>query len=543
MSNIDFNNLLNPVGSVIHDNSKTNNRGISDRSFEVSDNNPYIGMIETSLESGKYNKDDIGDLYDKAYQWEADRQNWIEQLTVDQALKTEQREYDSPVSQVERYREAGINLDIQSATGKGGIGSGSGSLAGATSPDNAGSIGRTDNYANKYYTLAAIQTAGQFIQQIAGGASTIMDSISQMRNVSSTVRLNDAQAGLVNAQADSIDALLSGNLEAQQLDNTDKYLQNVGKLSSILENGFTDEQGISLLTAAQIPTELHSGYMDSIRQLHNRPEILADWNTNKVAQRYSEAENREYNDAYVSRMVHIIAEQQENQVNTGLYISQMDETLNRMLADSDYIDDMASIQIDTAKTDKQKMQQYMTEVKNYIDSYGDRIQYAADRCKDIDKEIAELEKKRLSRSNKKLTANEKAYLDSITDERFMIKYGAANDMMMFTNALNRFSRKAYLNGIMVNPDGTITTLNGKQKIVQFNQGMFDQVIQGTQSGIQIAKDAFSMVSSIGMLLLGMKGAGGILNNGSRAATQGFGRAAGSYGYKANINTNPYFSIQ
>ena len=80
-----------------------------------SQNNPYYQQ----LNSGFHRKGDQDALYELAVKWEADYSTTLENREYSEQLRDEQREYELPINEVIRNRQAGINLDI--AGGSAGV--------------------------------------------------------------------------------------------------------------------------------------------------------------------------------------------------------------------------------------------------------------------------------------------------------------------------------------------------------------------------------------------------------------------------------------
>lgn len=498
--NIDFENLLQPVGSLTERYKNEGNIRLAERNIALSENNPVLALLRGTEHTSV---DDMADLYDQAYQWEIDNANWLNQLRVDEAIKHEQREYDSYESQMARARDAGINLDLQSGNiGSGGSGS-SGTSSGAKGEFNP-LIGNTPTHSSTYVTMQAIATAGQLLESLGSSVNSISQGISSLRNSASMKRVSDSQAHLYSMQADEIDALLDGKVERQNLGNIQGFIVNSDQFSRILGKDFTDEQSAAVYAAAGIPEDHYGAYNDVVRSIQSRPEFERYWSDSKVGARWSKEQEKVYDEEYVANMVEQSAEiQQDSMINQGL-ISQMSLKLNQILSsDEDFIQEQAGSILGETTLNKDRVEQAYKEFSNYCLSYGERIDHSQKKLRRIDSELDEYKIDGRDKDGNivrvfrpDLTPAERAYCDALLDSRMLIKYGAANDMMLFTNAINEFNLQAYIKGEMVREDGSLKTLNGRAKISQFGEGMFRRGITGVQSGLDIANNAIGTVGSV-----------------------------------------------
>lgn len=528
--------MRTPIGVV-------DERGITDvygtggsvrHSGAISKNNPYYSSLMMAS-----NNQDKDALYELAIQWEADNANLQEQREYDRKVLEEQREYDSPLSQVQRAREAGINMDLTGGSGS-GSGVSSGSSAQLTPREIDDQTGQT-KFKNSYDTantvFNGINTAANVIGVLTSGATQLMDGISKLR-------LLGSQRELVEAQTNEISSLLSGK-------KFDQTTRQISMLSGMLHNGFKDEDSTALYDMYGIDENERAGYNNAIRMIHERPEVLSAWQENEIGNRASSKRSEVYNSEYFSRIIPAVAQAEESSVNNRLYISLIEESLNRILSmDPDYASNQAESLEKTAELGVKHAEQAYREFTNYCNSYGERIDYAASRCKDIDNELSSYDLKKGiyhytkngQKYARKMAEADYGYVDSLKDTRMLITYGAANDMMIFTNALNNFSRQAYLKSEMINKStGELLTLNGRQSIAQFTQGMFGDVINGVKSGGDIVKDAVTTVGNIFAMIYGMKAAGTLSNaNNSFATPKYVGGTTFDVGYSTTTGMIPIY---
>lgn len=310
------NNFTNPYGAVleyakeqrdqyIEENditAVTGKHGKIRHSGKFSSNNPYLSQLEVA--KGNQDKDA---LYELAVQWEADYANRQMQLEENRAILEEQREYDSPLAQTQRMREAGINPDLEGASVGSGSGNGSAQLANPGMADQTGQTKFSNKYDNTSLIFEGINTASGIVGTLTSGVSGIMNAVSTMKMLPSQIALNEANAGLSSAKANEVNALLEGkkkslNLSnvAQGIQNSTATLQQLAEFSHLIAPDTADFA--PHLKALGVEEANIAPYTDMIKQMHANPQMRDKYAKAELSARWSEAENAQYTDATVAEM-------------------------------------------------------------------------------------------------------------------------------------------------------------------------------------------------------------------------------------------------
>lgn len=482
MAEIDFNDLINPVGSTAW-HSQWNYKGVDDRAFHYSEGNPHMKLIEDMLKSKHYKPEEIGDLYAKAYQWEADQAKWIQQLEVDQAIKQEQREYDNAVNQVARSRAAGINLDVAGSSG--GSGSGTGTAAGATSPDNTSSIGRTDPYAGKYYQLAAIQTAAQFAQTMVDSTATIMGAVNSQRMLPSQINLNNAQAGLMDAEANEIDTLLTGKKKSIDLANTNAYLGQLAEMSHLLRPDATDEDFNTTLAGLGLAEEQIPTATNVIRQFHKDPLLLARFAQSKTQQRWSEVENAQYTEELVTQMVDLEKRTEYMQMQLDFETTDLQTKIATLLNTTEYAENNAELMIDTLDYNQDALELQAKQLSNDTTAYLEGLQQKAEVLNSIQSQrqaIIDYAEKQ----GRKITGNERATLDRLQAEYISLKTMFSNEFYKVKSSFLTAAQQRYQNYYRVNSKGMLNPASSLELYNMHSDVTFNDLLTHTKTAGDIA---------------------------------------------------------
>lgn len=380
------NNFTNPYGAVLEyarDQRDLEDNGITQvigkhgkvrHSGKFSSNNPYLAQLQVATEN-----QDKDALYELAVQWEADYANRQMQLEENRAILEEQREYDSPLAQVQRQREAGINPDLASG---GSSGASSGSQAQLTNPGMADQQGQTkfsNAYDNTSLVFEGINAAANSVSSFAGAFSSIISGIDLIKTLPSRTRLNESQAGLMDAQATEVNALLNGKKKSLDLSNVAKGIQNstatLQQLAQFAELISPDTADFAPhLQALGVEEANIAPYTDIIKQMHNNPEMRAKYATNTLAAKWSEAENAQYTEELIGRFVSselkIKAHEQAFQEDYAMVQAKIQHII---AADPNYARNTADLQIIDADFSRDKQNQLIAEFTRDVEVYAQNI--------------------------------------------------------------------------------------------------------------------------------------------------------------------------
>lgn len=365
-----------------------------------SSSNPYLAQLQVATKN-----QDKDALYELAVQWEADYANRQMQLEENRAILEEQREYDSPLNQVRRQRQAGINPDIAGSGGSGGS-TASGSSAQLTNPGMADQTGQTkfsNAYDNTSLVFEGINTAANLAGTLAGGVSGIMNAVSNMKVLPSQIALNEANAGLSGAKANEINELLAGNKKridlsnvAQGIQNSTATLQQLAEFSNLISPDTADFSPI--LRSLGVSDENIAPYSDIIKQMHANPQMRDKYAKAELSARWSEAENAQYTDGIVAEMTDmnykITYEQQHWQYQTTNLKNKISAALNTdTFVDRTVSNEMDSLllQGETIGIKRDEIVLAAKQLKNDTEAYLNSLKDRAATLKEMDKTIDLLE--------------------------------------------------------------------------------------------------------------------------------------------------------
>lgn len=327
-------NLINPVGSI------TNVYGSGGTPRHIGDfteNNPYLSQLRLAK-----NNQDADALFELAVQWQADYANRQMQLEENKAILDEQREYDSPLAQVQRQRDAGINPDL---AGSSGGSTSAGSSAQLTNPGLADQQGQT-KFSNKYDNTAlvfeGVNTALSGISTLTGAFSGISSTIAQFKKLPSEIALNEASAGLQNAQANEITSLLDGRKKSLALQNSAQTLGIVESLMPKINPDSTDEDFNNIVAAAGIPEELQPDVVKALKSAQSNPGFLANWKNQIVADRQAQAEMETFTGQVFQNLVEEGLQLREMQLDFDIMSQSIANKVQRFLTnDPQYAENLA----------------------------------------------------------------------------------------------------------------------------------------------------------------------------------------------------------
>lgn len=282
--------FLKPIGSVVeNDTGTTKVRGTygSVRHIGVfSDDNPYLAQL---LVANKNQDKDA--LYQQAVEAEADRSQDLWELDVNRQLRDEEREYNLPVNELARQREAGINPDVS-----GGV-SGSGSGSATSVPYISGTdVNSTPTYYNSYDNTSKVFEGMNATANVITAVTNFISGMNGLHEAVSTFQdrksFISSEAKIRNTDAEIASATKTNVIDSHSLQNQDmsyrnhlSKIQQLGELCSMLPKDATDEDIISFLSdlgyseSESVPlSKGMSRYMKTpqMQDFHNRNQIRAN---------------------------------------------------------------------------------------------------------------------------------------------------------------------------------------------------------------------------------------------------------------------------
>ena len=476
------NDLTNPVGSVpfqvIGEGGSTRHAG----SFYT--NNPYLEQLRVA--KGNEDKDA---LYERAVEWNADYYNLLEQRKYDKGVLDEQREYDSPIQQAIRAREAGINMDLGSAgNGGNGISSSNAQLAQREIKDQTAQTKFMNAYDNTQIVFEGINTAANLVSSIAGGYGTIMQGISTMMQLPSVIRSNNAQADLYGVQANEIDSMLSGKKKAQDLDNSERYMNQIGKLATAyLQPNFTDEEGTNLLTTMGIDPSEHARFMESVRGVHNNPKLLEEYNANQLAARQARIRNMMFDEGTVTKMVDL-AKQSELMTLQFKYADNalMASVSSALLSDESYTENLIDTELQSALGNKTQATVQTQNMLKDAESWGRLWDEKMAMCKQAKYDLEQI--KKLALTDGKWTAEELSNYNTAWINYMRVRDGLSTEFNQMRGAFIEVLQKRFERERMINGDGSLKNMDFIGALNYFSSMNFDNNFEMLPSGGEIVRN-------------------------------------------------------
>lgn len=207
-----------------------------DRSQGFSPENPYYQQMAYATK-----KSDLIELQQQAIRWEAEQQAYQQQMSDQERLRDEQREYESPAAQLARQRQAGINPDLAGSAGGSAAGS---SSAPISAPDLA------DAQAPDFVTpqeeaatiFDGINTAVSALSGITGTLNAGVDFARSLATFGDSVDMTHSVARSAEAAANVDEAIAGDNIQASQLATLRSRLSYIGESASLFRGDESDDE-------------------------------------------------------------------------------------------------------------------------------------------------------------------------------------------------------------------------------------------------------------------------------------------------------------
>lgn len=450
-------------------------------------NNPWVD----DMRQGSNNKD-IDAAYERAVEWEADWYNLQEQRAYNEAMRDEQRAYDSPLADLMRKRAAGYNPDI--ADGGAG-GAGAGSTSAGVPPMQIADQQAQSKFKNAYDDTAqvfqGIQTAGNFISSVASSFSSIVGGISALRKLPAELKLIDAQAtnmeasaNLSNVQAGEITALLSGKKEYQSLLND---AQSIANSNSILESLMNmsdrlnpDSDIAPILSAMGIGEDQHSAYKSAFGELMKNPHAVARYHAGKVAANRTKGQSAIFTQEYFTQLYDTTSRLDKMSADTALIRERINKSIAQLLQDSDYAENTAESQIVGSEMQLKSLEHSYEMLKKDIEAYAGYLVKHAGAVQTAQSRIDTLTKKGLGN----LSTREQVEYQFLTEVGLpSLNACGANDTQLINSILAEVQRNRYLSDTPERPN-----LNGQSSVLQDLSIYWGTLVNGAKNVNDIAHE-------------------------------------------------------
>lgn len=490
--------LKNVVGSIDENAYRVYGTGGNVRhAGQFSDNNPYLSQLRAAT-----NNKDKDALYERAVEWEADYANRQIQLEENRAILEEQREYDSPLAQIQRQREAGINPDIAGAGGSSAGGSGSAQLSNPAMADQTAQSKFSNAYDNTAEVFNGINTATNALSSFANFGGTLVSAIDTLSTLPSRVSLGDTQAYVADKTKDVAVEQAGANLSGTKLANAGKLLSNAsdtlnlfGSMSQFLTADSTEEDINNAFDYMQIPQEQRAGLQSGFQKYLSSPKAIAAYQESVKQQNDLVAYNTEFTPLVLSNL---------NNLNKKMMISEKQFSIKKNDFERNLLDlselynipekqtSLLSTEIGTQQTALQEMQMRlqdsmdsMVESFNFMDESKQKLQAEKDailnRANDLHRPLTSIEKAQIKTLTLQISQIDTKKASQVEDVADIVLRAEANGAFLEQNT---------------RADGNIRRGTGKRN--RQNQALnviFGRYYDGTMSNEQLGKEVMNYISS------------------------------------------------
>lgn len=233
-----------------------------------SPDNPAVPFLDVAT-----NNQDIDALFSRGVEWEFDLANYLRQRADARADLLEQREYELPINQVARERDAGINPDIAGSGGSGGVSSGSSATVNPVAmADQASNVNTKNSYETTDRVIAGINTGISLVQTFAGAATAATQMYEAFTLLPSRQRIASAQADQAETQA-AISAATKGDvIKGKGLQTAVQSAELVKTLASMFDEDATVESISAALPGYGVAADVLPGIAQSVYDYRKSPQ-------------------------------------------------------------------------------------------------------------------------------------------------------------------------------------------------------------------------------------------------------------------------------
>lgn len=473
--------LKNVIGSIDEDAYKVIGTGGNLRhAGNFSDNNPYLSQLRAAT-----NNKDRDALYERAVEWEADYASRQIQLEENRAILEEQREYDSPLAQIQRQREAGINPDIAGAGGSSAGGSGSAQLTNPAMADQTAQSKFSNAYDNASEVFNGINTTANFVSSLAGGISSVVDSFAKIKTLPSEVKLNEANAGLAEANANEVNQLLDGKKKSLDLGNVSRYMSNISGISKLLNVGFSDEEGTSMAKTMGIAEAEIPNYISTIRKVHEKPEILAEFENNQVEARKAKARNLTYTQKTLDDMESLRQKSEIVGLQLGYASTALQEKVAAaLLRDDSYISTAISTEKNANKYANVSQELLLEQAMYDAEQWGNLMDTKIEMVRQADLQLKSLEK-RLSEGGW-TDAEIYAYNTSLAEYE-SLRNLTSQEFSNMQSFMIKIHKNVYDSASLLDEDGNVRNIDYVASLENFSNVIYNDIYTQKLSTSEIVR--------------------------------------------------------
>lgn len=378
-----------------------------------SDNNPVVAQFPYAR-----SRAELVRLRDEALRWEQDNANKMSDLEIQEALRDEQREYDSYEADIQRQRAAGLNPDLLGA----GTSSGSSSGQQLVHPNQM----PASQLQNSPSPTEVANTVFNGIGAVTGFVQAFATGVDLFKNIKTMG--DQLEFSKISVEA----ADIAKKQSALQL--AESNLDFAGSLASNLqlpEGQTADDETLKAAIADTGYVDTDGSMLGTVKRYMSSPAMQKRYNDRVVAQRQSEARK-------TKATMDFFNDFEQSQVKIAGFMAKIDELnagFELMLAErfatrenAEQIADNQTSAIDNSTgalnleasqiaANAEILQQSRAEFKNYIKGYCEQIMYIKDEILRAEGEYAQLEYSNLPDAEKTaLLTSKRAYISQLKSQ-------------------------------------------------------------------------------------------------------------------------------
>ena len=393
--------FLQPVGSVPIEVSSLSGYEIRGKGgslrhrMSISADNPYLAQLETANDN-----QDKDALYERAIDWEANRDQYNYELQKNREILEDQREYDNPVNQVVRARAAGINPDLAGSTG-GGVGSGSSaSMAVPTQSDVTAETKFSNKYDNIDKVFAGVNTVVSAIGAITssvGAVNGLYEAISTFGTrrhiLESQSSAAAAQSQLLGTQAALQDATFASDVSSKRLANIERNIGLLGQISEFITPEVSNTDAVAILDALGINSEEHDGIMRGLELFRKTPAFQDSYNRQKLSLAQSQGMLPVFGVSdFWTQLSDFQSKLQLSQAENDFYISEFSKLVTTLTSTQENAQNIATAEMTSNAANVEEMKLRKEQATSTVAAIINNISYRKQLYDDSVKRVVELDK-------------------------------------------------------------------------------------------------------------------------------------------------------
>lgn len=455
-----------------------------------SDNNPYYQQLQV----GKHRKADEDALFELAVKWEAEHQTTLENREYSEQLRDEQREYDSPLAEVQRMREAGINPDIDGASG---LGSSSGSSA--ISNQIQATDAPTDNtsqfynyYGNANVIDTAFNTAGNLLTSFANFGTSVIGSIDTLSTLPHRSSLLKTQATLADNTMNDVADQVRSSSHSSHLGNVKDGLSIISDLSSMFTEESTDDDISGVLTTLGYTPENIPSATSAIRHMHKNPELRAKFASATKNANEAEAYNEVYTSDVIADILEFERQIDDHSRTYDLNAQVFKNRLQKLLNTDENLQTLAKNELMGNKLTAQSINYAMMQTQRDIDSFVESLSELKNRYNFVKKQRENFYNQ-WTANGKKLTNAQKAQLQIYDNKLSQMRVLGSAELSDMHSIVSSAINQAYMSTSFLDADGNLSPDLFRSLHIAFMQHSFGGYLNDDATAKDLSNSLFNAI--------------------------------------------------